>query len=223
MGITGSAASTSGWRRPVAEAFRRPAKRHGAEIVVKQSRFLCWIAPVAGRDDAAAFVDEIRAQHPGANHNCWCYVAGTPEDYNLWNCSDDGEPRGTAGKPMLNVLTHSGLGEICVVVTRYFGGIKLGAGGLVRAYSQAVQAALAELPTEPVVPRVDCIVVLPHALTGQVEQALRQLGLEAIDRHWGERLEIRLRLSGTQRSELSSRLAPLSEVELLDDQGVTAV
>ncbi|MFC6673604.1 YigZ family protein [Marinobacterium aestuariivivens] len=135
----------------MAEPFDRPASARSVEIEIKNSRFICHVAPTAGIEAAQAFVGRIRREHPDANHNCWCYVAGDPQDYNQWNCSDDGEPRGTAGKPMLNVLTHSGLGEICVVVTRYFGGIKLGAGGLVRAYSQAVQTGLDHLPTEAVI------------------------------------------------------------------------
>src|SRR5690606_7146777 len=89
----------------------------------------------------------LRAEYPDATHNCWAFVAGPPGDTASIGMSDAGEPHGTAGRPMLDVLLHSDVGEVVAVVTRYFGGTKLGTGGLVRAYGGAVQHALAELPT----------------------------------------------------------------------------
>ena len=198
----------------MAKLFQRPAEAHRSEMEIKNSRFITHIAPTRGADAARAFIDAIRSRHPDASHNCWCYVAGAPGDYNLWNSSDDGEPKGTAGKPMLNVLQHSGLGEATVVVTRYFGGIKLGAGGLVRAYSLAVQSALTTLQTEQVIPTREIRVQAPHALTGPLEQLLRQLGLVVRHRHWGERLELALELTDEQASELEQRLAPYPDITL---------
>lgn len=115
---------------------------------VKRSKFLAYIAPTQGVDAAKAFVNEIKALHPDASHNCSAYVANRPENSIEIGFSDDGEPSGCAGRPMLNVLQGSGIGEITVVVTRYFGGTKLGTGGMARAYGGAVTAVLAQAKTE---------------------------------------------------------------------------
>jgi len=101
-----------------------------------------------------AFIHEIRDEFADATHNCWAYVAGPPGETARVGLSDDGEPHGTAGRPMLDTLLHSGVGEVTAVVTRYFGGTRLGRGGLGRAYSSGVKAALASLPTRRKVVRV---------------------------------------------------------------------
>ncbi|UTW13327.1 YigZ family protein [Marinobacterium rhizophilum] len=191
------------------ETYQRPARPHAVSLEIKRSQFICQAAHTVGAQAANDFVLQVRNRYPDANHNCWCYVAGAPDDYNLWNCSDDGEPRGTAGKPMLNVLAHSGLGEITLVVTRYFGGVKLGAGGLVRAYSQAVQECLASLPTETRVFTQSYELLAPHDLTGTLEHLIQQLGLTVIERQWRDKLRILLELSDAEASALEMRLAPL--------------
>jgi uncharacterized YigZ family protein len=112
--------------------------------VIRRSRFIATLAPAATVEEAKAFIDEVRAEHPGATHNCFAFVAGPPGSTMRVGMSDDGEPHGTAGRPMLDVLLHSGVGDVAVVVTRYFGGTKLGTGGLVRAYSGAVKRVLSE-------------------------------------------------------------------------------
>ncbi|MGL1932340.1 MAG: YigZ family protein [Desulfotalea sp.] len=124
------------------QSYKIPAVSIQTELVVKKSQFLCHIEHCPGRDHAHAFIEQIREKHPEANHNCWAFIAGKPTDHNGWGMNDDGEPKGCAGKPMFNVIQHSGIGEICVVVTRYFGGIKLGTGGMARAYSGAVKEGL---------------------------------------------------------------------------------
>ena len=110
------------------------------ETIIERSRFICKIRQVGNEDEAKAFVEEVRKQHSTATHNCYAYVAS--EDGNIMKFSDDGEPQGTAGMPMLDVLRNRKIMTTAAVVTRYFGGIKLGAGGLVRAYSGAVSACL---------------------------------------------------------------------------------
>lgn len=120
------------------------------------------MAKVSDRDAGKAFIRHISSQHADANHNCWAMVAGHPDDALSQDQSDDGEPKGTAGKPMLNALQHSGLGNIAVVVTRYFGGVKLGAGGLVRAYTRCVTDALAQIDTETCHICVSARVELPY-------------------------------------------------------------
>lgn len=123
-----------------------PASRHRAELLIDRSRFICTIAPVRSSEEAQAFIHDMNAEFADATHNCWAYVIGAPGSTDRIGMSDDGEPHGTAGRPMLTVLSHSGIGDIAAVVTRYYGGIKLGTGGLVKAYSGAVQHALADLP-----------------------------------------------------------------------------
>lgn len=123
-----------------------PDEIHREEDVVRRSRFIVSLARVSSTEEAKAFIERIRAEHPAATHNCWAFNAGAPEDTAQVGASDDGEPQGTAGRPMLNVLLHSGVGEIAAVVTRYFGGTLLGTGGLVRAYQGSVKQGLDSLP-----------------------------------------------------------------------------
>ncbi len=123
-----------------------PDEIHREEDVVRRSRFIVSIARVSSTEEAKAFIERIRAEHPTATHNCWAFNAGAPEDTAQVGASDDGEPQGTAGRPMLTVLLHSGVGEIVAVVTRYFGGTLLGTGGLVRAYQGSVKQGLDSLP-----------------------------------------------------------------------------
>lgn len=122
-----------------------PSETTFFEQEIKRSRFLTWITSVSTPDDVDHFIDEIAEQHPDARHVCWAYILGAPNSP-IQKANDDGEPSGTAGKPILNVLQHSDCGDIIVVVVRYFGGIKLGAGGLVRAYSGSASQTLKITP-----------------------------------------------------------------------------
>lgn len=110
------------------------------EVVEKKSRFIAQVFPIETEDEALAFLAQVRKKHYDARHNCFAYVLG--EKNETERCSDDGEPSGTAGRPMLEVITGRGIHDVLVVVTRYFGGTLLGTGGLVRAYSAAVKAGL---------------------------------------------------------------------------------
>lgn len=123
------------------------------EEEIKKSRFITYLARTEGLAEAKAFWAKIKHQHPQARHHCWAAVAGKPTDSQQLGFSDDGEPAGTAGKPMLSALQGSGIGEISAVVVRYYGGILLGTGGLVRAYGNGVQQALKLLQTETKVER----------------------------------------------------------------------
>lgn len=117
------------------------------EEEIKKSVFITHLAHTSSVEAAKRFVERIKAEHSGARHNCWGFVAGRAEDSMKWGFSDDGEPSGTAGKPILAQLSGSGVGELTAVVTRYSGGIKLGTGGLVKAYGGGVQQALKLLQT----------------------------------------------------------------------------
>lgn len=119
---------------------------HGTSLMERKSRFLTRSCRCVNANEAKDFVAATRATFPDATHHCHAFLTGSPGDASHSGCSDDGEPRGTAGKPMLRVLLHSGVGQICVVVTRWFGGVKLGVGGLVRAYQTSVKVNLESLP-----------------------------------------------------------------------------
>ena len=141
-----------------------PQAMYRCEELIKRSRFIVSIAYTPSAEAAKAFVERIRQEFPDATHNCWAYAAGRPGDTGQVGYSDDGEPHGTAGRPMLTMLLHGGVGALCAVVTRYFGGIKLGTGGLVRAYQGMVRLGLETLPTrEHMVPaRVEIVLDYPY-------------------------------------------------------------
>lgn len=194
--------------------YRKPSATHRCELIIKNSRFITTVAATPDRSSAEAFVAQLKAEHPSANHNCWAHIAGSPDDSRNRGCSDDGEPKGTAGRPMLTVLDHSGLGEVTVVVTRYFGGVKLGTGGLVRAYSQAVREALETLPTTLVVPKEQIEISAPFEMTGQLEQLLNQFSVEVQERQWEAQLKIYGEIETAQLEGLTTALQPYPSIVL---------
>lgn len=125
----------------------RPGEVFRVEQTIKRSRFIASVGHTPGVEEAKAFIEQIKAEFEDARHNCWAYCAGAAGSTDRISASDDGEPHGTAGRPMLTAVTHSGIGEVTVVVTRYFGGILLGTGGLVKAYQSSVKMALEAVPT----------------------------------------------------------------------------
>ncbi|MGB1091893.1 MAG: YigZ family protein [Oceanobacter sp.] len=148
---------------------------HTCELEIKRSQFITFLHTASNRQQADDFIREVRALHPQARHICWAYIAGAP-DTTVTSMSDDGEPSGTAGRPMLKVLQHSGLGEVVVAVVRYFGGIKLGTGGLQRAYSDAVSLALDNLPTCKRVPTTELTIEFDYSHEATVRHLLSQIG-----------------------------------------------
>ena len=125
----------------------RPGEVFRVDQTIKRSRFIASVGHTPGVEEAKAFIEQIKAEFEDARHNCWAYCAGAAGSTDRIGASDDGEPHGTAGRPMLTAVTHSGIGEVTVVVTRYFGGILLGTGGLVKAYQSSVKMALEAVPT----------------------------------------------------------------------------
>lgn len=128
------------------DGYPVPAAAVERELVVRRSRFIARAQAAAERGQALEAVAAARAGYPGARHHCWACLIGDPRSASSAAMDDDGEPGGTAGRPILNVIQHKGIGDVVVVVIRYFGGIKLGAGGLTRAYARATEQALATLP-----------------------------------------------------------------------------
>ena len=144
-----------------------PAEETRIEMRVVNSRFIATVAPAFSVDEAKTFIQRIRGEFADASHNVPAFVIGHGPS-TIAHCTDDGEPSGTAGRPALAVLRGSGLGDVVVVVTRYFGGTKLGTGGLVRAYGDAVREVLTELPRAQKVPTHVTIVALPYNLFEQM-------------------------------------------------------
>lgn len=179
-----------------------PAARTRAELVIERSRFICTIAHAATPEAAHAFVREIAAEFADATHNCWAFVAGPPGSSARIGMSDDGEPHGTAGRPMLTVLMHAGVGEVAAVVTRYYGGTKLGTGGLARAYSGAVQAALAELPRRERVETTTVTVSVDYAHFAAVRHALPAIEAEVLGEAFGADVTLTLRVPAARLGEL---------------------
>lgn len=130
-----------------------PEAHHEHSIEIEKSRFIAWLAHAPTSDGMARLLARAHLTHPNARHHCTAFIAGAPNEQNAIGFSDDGEPGGTAGRPMYQVLEGSGVGQVACVVIRYFGGIKLGTGGLARAYSRAVLEGLEQLPTTTFTPR----------------------------------------------------------------------
>ncbi len=148
-----------------------PARETRVEIRVVNSRFITTAGPAFTVDEAKAFIARIKAEFRDATHNVPLFIIGHGTRQ-IAHCSDDGEPSGTAGRPALAVLQGSGLGDVAAVVTRYFGGTKLGTGGLVRAYSEAVRAVLRELPLAEKRPTHTVMIAVPYALFERVRQMI---------------------------------------------------
>ncbi|EPY10656.1 MULTISPECIES: YigZ family protein [Paenibacillus] len=141
------------------------------EIVIKKSRFIGYGKPVANEEEAIAFIEEIKKQHWNATHNCSAYVIGERDE--IQKASDDGEPSGTAGKPILEVMKNQGLKNTAIVVTRYFGGILLGAGGLIRAYTDGAVAAIEAADAIVKVLHQEVFVEIDYTWLGKLENELR--------------------------------------------------
>lgn len=151
-------------------AYFSPVTRFEYEIEVKKSRFIATAIPLSSTDELYQLQLEMQRLHPKASHHCLAYILGAPQSPKAAGSSDDGEPSGTAGKPMLNILMHKNLGDIGVVVTRYFGGTKLGAGGLIRAYGASVSELSEHLPTIECTPKVECLIRYPYELEADIQQ-----------------------------------------------------
>jgi uncharacterized YigZ family protein len=181
-------------------------QRHGqAEVIVRKSRFIANVAPVHSEAEAWSFIGQIRAEHAEATHNCFAFKAGA-----IVRMSDDGEPSGTAGRPIFDVLDKKGLSDTVIVVTRYFGGILLGAGGLVRAYSEAAVAGVEEAGVAEAVPAVDLELKLDYSLVGKVQYLLQQRGALTLDSQFGQEVAITCRVLAAEAGALESDLAEAS-------------
>ncbi|MFI5764541.1 YigZ family protein [Streptomyces sp. NPDC051563] len=188
-----------------ADQYVTVAREGVHESEINRSRFLCALAPAATEREAQDFVARIRKEHPTASHNCYAYVIGA--DASVQKASDDGEPGGTAGVPMLQMLTRRDIRYAVAVVTRYYGGVKLGAGGLIRAYGGVVGEALDTVGTVTRHRYRLVTVTVDHQRAGKTENDLRSTGQAVLDVRYGAAVEIEVALPETDLPAFEAWLA----------------
>jgi uncharacterized YigZ family protein len=195
--------------------YKIPTKLYRTEETIKRSRFIATVAHAFTEDDAKAFISIIKNEFPDATHNCWAYVAGPPGDTARIGMSDDGEPHGTAGKPILTVLLHSEIGEIVAVVTRYFGGTKLGTGGLVRAYSGSVKNALAGLSIKEKRDVITLTAILDYSKIIAVKQMIESFNSEIIEAKYEADVSFKIELPKNDKDSFIHAITDLTGGEVL--------
>jgi len=195
--------------------YKIPAKLYRTEETIKRSRFIATVAQAFTEEDAKAFISIIKNEFPDATHNCWAYVAGPPGDTARIGMSDDGEPHGTAGKPILTVLLHSEIGEIVAVVTRYFGGTKLGTGGLVRAYSGSVKNALAGLSIKEKRDVITLTAILDYSKIIAVRQMIESFNSEIIEAKYEADVSFKIELPKNNKDSFIHAITNLTGGEIL--------
>jgi uncharacterized YigZ family protein len=194
----------------MAQRYPIPARPHRVEEEIRRSRFITALSYAPSVDEARAFIQTIRAEFPDATHHVWAYVVGPPGSTARAGYSDDGEPHGTAGRPAWTVLLHSGVGDIVAVITRYFGGTKLGKGGLVRAYSDGVKLALETLPLAEHRATTDLEVVIPYAFVTPLQRMTPDYEAEILHEAYGADVSYRLRLPEEQVAPFTEALIGLT-------------
>ena len=184
-----------------------PTEAAEAELVEKRSRFIGQVRPVETEEEARAFVEQVKKKHYDARHNCWCYRL---RDGGVERYSDDGEPQGTAGQPMLNVFQREQVEDVCCVVTRYFGGVLLGAGGLTRAYSRSAKDALDAAGISVVRRWVEVSQTIPYALFERFKLEVEAQGglLGQVD--YGSQIDAHVLLPETAVEPFALRLTELT-------------
>lgn len=187
-----------------------PSTRFRSEIEVERSRFITTVQEVTSAAEAQAFIAAIKAEFPDANHNCWAYLIGPPGSSDQIGLSDDGEPHGVAGRPMLTTLQHSGLGDTALVVSRYFGGIKLGKGGMVKAYTAAAQSALEQLPRSLRIAWLEIRARIDYSLLTPLKLRLPEFEGEILATDYADKISVRLRLPEEQLEAFQAMFADLT-------------
>lgn len=188
------------------QAYKTVAAPASAEIVEKKSRFIGQIAPVATEEEALAFINGIKAEHRMARHNVYAYVLrGGRIRY-----TDDGEPAKTAGMPTLEAIQHAGLEDVAVVVTRYFGGILLGTGGLVRAYTDATKTAIEAAEVVTISVCVDIVLEVPYALYEQICRAAEAAGAKLVESDFAENVLLTFRMLDGAQAPFLEKLTELT-------------
>jgi uncharacterized YigZ family protein len=190
-----------------------PAGQARAEIEVMNSRFIATAAPAFSVEEARAFIARIRAEFPDASHNVPAFLIGYGPSVTA-HCTDDGEPSGTAGRPALSVLQGSGLGDVVVVVTRYFGGTKLGTGGLVHAYGDSVKAVLAVLPHAEKVPTHTVMLAFDYSLFERIRLLVQAHHGQILDEDFGADVTLTARFAAWHLDDFQADLRELTRGSL---------
>ena len=188
-----------------------PTKTVSFTEEIKKSRFITYLAHVENVQAAKQFIQEIKKQHPDARHHCWAYVAGKPTDSQVLGFSDDGEPAGTAGKPILSQLMGSQIGEIIAVVVRYYGGILLGTGGLVKAYGHGVQQALKILLTAIKIPCLAYSLSCDYHQLQMIETLIKQYDGTITRIDYLEKVTLQLMLPAQVIPQITQKLQDMSK------------
>ena len=192
-----------------------PSGAGEAELTEKRSRFLGHVRPVETEDEARAFIAEMKKKYYDARHNCWCYlIRGGPERY-----SDDGEPQGSAGIPMLEVFRREGVTNAVCVVTRYFGGVLLGTGGLLRAYTQSAKDALDAAGLSVVRRWLEASIPCPYAMLERIKQETAAFGGSVAGMDYGAEVTLHALLPEERAEKFSARVFDLSagKIEVVID------
>lgn len=187
------------------------------EIEEKKSRFIAYVRPVNSEEEAAAFIEEIKKKNWDARHNCAAAVIGKNNEFT--RCNDDGEPAGTAGKPMLEVLLGEGVHNVAVVVTRYFGGILLGTGGLVRAYQAAVKAGLEAAKVAEKRKGVAMTLKIDYNGIGKIQYIIGSMGINCMDTRYTEAVEVDVVVPAEQEKEFTDKITEGTAGRTVIDRG----
>lgn len=186
--------------------YKTPVETISVETEVKKSKFISTISSVSSKEEFISFSKKIQSQYPNANHNCFAYIVGDPESPKYLGLSDAGEPSGTAGKPIMTILQHNNMGNVVLFVTRFFGGIKLGTGGLVRAYSTAAQKAVEKVTVKKKVQSKRLQVCFPFPFESGVRHLFSVMGIHVIESRYSEKVIIKIDVPLHSLDDLQNRL-----------------
>ena len=202
------------------DSYFVPAETISVEQEIKKSRFIATVGRAVNKKAAIEFIDKLKKLYPDARHHCYAFIAGPPANTADIGMSDDGEPQGTGGKPMLNILQHSDIGEIVAVVTRYFGGTKLGTGGLVRAYSSSVQLALQEMKLEEFVILKTAEISFPYSHESSVRYIFEKMDVSIKSVEYQDCVKMVIEFPGNISDELFSEIKNRThgEAEILNSR-----
>ncbi|WP_230656324.1 YigZ family protein [Psychrobacter sp. I-STPA10] len=192
--------------------YQTLAKAVTARLEIKKSEFIAYAYPVNNREQAMFHVEQLREKYPDARHHCWAYIIGDPNNTTSAGFDDDGEPNGTAGRPILNVLQHKAIGNIIIIVVRYFGGIKLGAGGLTRAYAGSAQAVVDVMRLTPYVPMTEVKIETDFANESQIRYLVENVGGEVTDVSYSKVVILQVSLAECEVATLDESLGGLGEI-----------
>lgn len=180
---------------------------------IKKSEFLAFAYPIDSREKLMFHVEQLRKQYPDARHICYGYIIGDPDNTTSAGFDDDGEPSGTAGRPILNVLKHKAIGDCVVFVVRYFGGIKLGAGGLTRAYSTACQLVVDKMTLSPFVAKSVIVIDTDFAHEAYVRHLLASINGEVLDVCYTKTVKIAVKIANHDHAKLVADLGVYGQIQ----------